>query len=667
MTEYFTKFVLVFLFGIISSSSYSLDGFKNYKTISLKTQCGFNGDTSHHPEILQLGSMNDRNNEISASVFYSHWLAEIDHSHSTKSFKCTFTVKSAAPSEHIYATIQSMTFQSSPNGGCKDYIKFSEYNRAWSKHKSFCGKHQERKKALSLYQSSKYENFHDSNVIPESKHPSFDAENNELKVEIFISRDNIKKNLQNNLVVTFTPYKIYELWKNGKLCCNSNGHGISASESTVNLPNNIFFIEPENRLNILPSPSRLPSYESLFPNQSTVSLNTNENTTSTPTNSTAENLQIDATFIAIILLTYDCLKSHKAEEKNFMTLNQSEELVRKYQLGEKKIILDCIADGNPKPSIEWSHNGNEINWSSDKKFHLLNGSLEMIDLSNDDSGIYYCQASNGFQTKTIEYMLLAPFPENLNNNSLNISTEERAYNIFNDIIMHCLITGIKKPTITWYHNDTEINFLNKNKFILADGSLEIIDLSFKDAGYYKCKGFNEFGKQGLQYNLTVNPISYIKYRWIPSHYYKASPANYKLIKLDTSFQVKNKKKDEYYLGKCDFGILTSALVSFNTKNIYRHYNYNNDDYLECTHYQLLEVYGDYEWKSVINETIPSGAIVEHLLNNESIYIGKIERDNNYSVIINVYKNDTSVYYYPFLSGSAENRRYDNIFKILVVT
>ncbi|KAF7992662.1 hypothetical protein HCN44_005006 [Aphidius gifuensis] len=550
--------------------------------------------------------MNDRNNEISASVFYSHWLAEIDHSHSTKSFKCTFTVKSAAPSEHIYATIQSMTFQSSPNGGCKDYIKFSEYNRAWSKHKSFCGKHQERKKALSLYQSSKYENFHDSNVIPESKHPSFDAENNELKVEIFISRDNIKKNLQNNLVVTFTPYKkkarlnskykintiyqcdeiencngfkcndenncgingftilfiimpiflgiiitvkVYELWKNGKLCCNSNGHGISASESTVNLPNNIFFIEPENRLNILPSPSRLPSYESLFPNQSTVSLNTNENTTSTPTNSTAENLQIDATY----------------------------------------------------------------------------------------------------------------------NNSLNISTEERAYNIFNDIIMHCLITGIKKPTITWYHNDTEINFLNKNKFILADGSLEIIDLSFKDAGYYKCKGFNEFGKQGLQYNLTVNPISYIKYRWIPSHYYKASPANYKLIKLDTSFQVKNKKKDEYYLGKCDFGILTSALVSFNTKNIYRHYNYNNDDYLECTHYQLLEVYGDYEWKSVINETIPSGAIVEHLLNNESIYIGKIERDNNYSVIINVYKNDTSVYYYPFLSGSAENRRYDNIFKILVVT
>lgn len=86
------------------------------------TQCGSNGDNSNHSQTLQLGSMNDPNMNKSAFIFHSHWLTEIDYSHLTKSFKCTFTVK-AALGELIYATIQSMTFESNPNGGCKDYIK----------------------------------------------------------------------------------------------------------------------------------------------------------------------------------------------------------------------------------------------------------------------------------------------------------------------------------------------------------------------------------------------------------------------------------------------------------------------------------------------------------------------------------------------------------------
>lgn len=75
-----------------------------------------------YSQTYQLGSMNNHHVKKSALILHSHWSPENHNTFSSKSFNCTFTVK-AAPGEHIYATIQSMTFGSNPNGGCKDYIK----------------------------------------------------------------------------------------------------------------------------------------------------------------------------------------------------------------------------------------------------------------------------------------------------------------------------------------------------------------------------------------------------------------------------------------------------------------------------------------------------------------------------------------------------------------
>ncbi|KAF7992663.1 hypothetical protein HCN44_005007 [Aphidius gifuensis] len=349
MTEYFTKFVLIILLGIISSSSCSRSGSsrasENYELKTLKDLCGRYGDMVNHSQILQLASMDNPYDKKSALILYTDWFNEYYNTYSTESFKCTFTVK-AAPGESIFATIQSMTFESSLNGGCKDYIKFSDNYSVWPRPKSFCGKYKQKTEIINSYYIH-YGNFDDSNIIPKSKILSYDAENDELKVEIFVSRDNFNKNLQNNLIVTFTSYKrkannyeykidkiyqcdgiencdglkcndekdcgikwwlvflvtipiflgiiitvkIHEMWKNGKLCCSSHRHENNTSQSVDNPSTDIFFIEPENHYT-LPPPDTLPSYESLFPTQSTTSLNTNVNTPTTPkivTDSTAGN------------------------------------------------------------------------------------------------------------------------------------------------------------------------------------------------------------------------------------------------------------------------------------------------------------------------------------------------------------------------------------------
>lgn len=338
------KFVLVFLLGIIRSSICLLiSPYDDYNHVSLRSLCGSSGDILNHQQTLQLDSMmNDSHTKKSAFYLYSSGHDEYRNVNSTRSFKCTFKVK-AVPGEFIYAKIQSMTFNSNPNGECKDYIKFIDDYTVLPRYKLFCGKHIEIKRAMSWSRYDHYANFYDSKIIKDSRELSFDAERNELNVEIFVSSDNINNNLQNNLIVTFTPYtiktngwdikyrinKIYEcdgvencngvkcidennchlkwvdiflsmipillgifaavfiyyLWKNGDLCrYYSNRRDNNTSQTINNLPREIFLIESDNH-HVSPPLDSLPSYESLFPHRSTTSSNENLKTV---TNSTAE-------------------------------------------------------------------------------------------------------------------------------------------------------------------------------------------------------------------------------------------------------------------------------------------------------------------------------------------------------------------------------------------
>lgn len=60
-------------------------------------------------------------------------------------------------------------------------------------------------------------------------------------------------------------------------------------------------------------------------------------------------------------------------------------------------VLPCATEGSPQPSIEWTkENGESIKLGDDNSRYklLLDGSLQIEDVNQNDTGNYVCTASN---------------------------------------------------------------------------------------------------------------------------------------------------------------------------------------------------------------------------------------------------------------------------------
>ena len=65
-------------------------------------------------------------------------------------------------------------------------------------------------------------------------------------------------------------------------------------------------------------------------------------------------------------------------------------------LAATNALLDCQANGVPKPEISWYKDNKLISKEENSKYKLskANGSLTIFDLTDEDSGIYCCFASS---------------------------------------------------------------------------------------------------------------------------------------------------------------------------------------------------------------------------------------------------------------------------------
>ena len=64
------------------------------------------------------------------------------------------------------------------------------------------------------------------------------------------------------------------------------------------------------------------------------------------------------------------------------------------------LMLECVAEGNPTPTVTWLLNRVPVNLT-DNSFQLLdNNSLLVSEASQDTVGLYTCIAENGFATSS---------------------------------------------------------------------------------------------------------------------------------------------------------------------------------------------------------------------------------------------------------------------------
>ncbi|XP_074384204.1 neurofascin isoform X22 [Zonotrichia albicollis] len=152
------------------------------------------------------------------------------------------------------------------------------------------------------------------------------------------------------------------------------------------------------------------------------------------------------------------------------------------------LLLECIASGVPAPDIMWYKKGGELPVGK-TKLENFNKALRISNVSEEDSGEYFCLASNkmGSIRHTISVRVkAAPYwldePENL---ILAPGEDGR---------LVCRANGNPKPTIQWLVNGEPIESSppNPSREVAGD-TIVFRDTQIGSSAVYQCNASNEHG------------------------------------------------------------------------------------------------------------------------------------------------------------------------------
>ncbi|KAM4700491.1 LOW QUALITY PROTEIN: neurofascin [Discoglossus pictus] len=170
---------------------------------------------------------------------------------------------------------------------------------------------------------------------------------------------------------------------------------------------------------------------------------------------------------------------------NFMlpTGTSSSKLV----LRDEDLLLECIASGVPAPDIRWFKKGGELPIRK-LRFENFNKTLRVVRVSEEDSGEYFCQASNkmGSIRHTISVRVkAAPYwldqPKNL-----ILSPGENGRLV-------CRANGSPKPTIQWLMNGETIPADQNPTFEVAGDIVIFREVQSGNSAVFQCNASNEHG------------------------------------------------------------------------------------------------------------------------------------------------------------------------------
>ncbi|XP_032162777.1 ADAMTS-like protein 1 isoform X1 [Mustela erminea] len=168
--------------------------------------------------------------------------------------------------------------------------------------------------------------------------------------------------------------------------------------------------------------------------------------------------------------------------------------------GTLSVLLHCEAIGNPRPTISWARNGEEVQFS-DRILLQPDDSLQILAPVEADVGFYTCNATNalGYDSVSIA-VTLAGKPLVKTSRGTVINTEEAAIAVDVgstiktvqgvNVTINCQVAGVPEAEVTWFRNKSKLGSPPHGH----EGSLLLTDVSLSDQGLYSCRAANVHGE-----------------------------------------------------------------------------------------------------------------------------------------------------------------------------
>ncbi|KAG8511466.1 Immunoglobulin superfamily member 10, partial [Galemys pyrenaicus] len=180
------------------------------------------------------------------------------------------------------------------------------------------------------------------------------------------------------------------------------------------------------------------------------------------------------------------------------------------------IDLDCPGQGDPTPHLEWLlADGNKVRapyLSEDGRILIdKNGKLELQRANRFDTGIYHCISTNNDDADILTYRItvVKPYIASYKENGARhrVFTGET-------LDLPCHSTGNPDASVSWVLPGNIVLYQSsRNKQILNNGTLRILQITQQDQGHYCCVAANPSGVDFLINHVSVKikgqrPVEY---------------------------------------------------------------------------------------------------------------------------------------------------------------
>ncbi|XP_041074117.1 neogenin-like isoform X3 [Polyodon spathula] len=161
------------------------------------------------------------------------------------------------------------------------------------------------------------------------------------------------------------------------------------------------------------------------------------------------------------------------------------------------VLLPCVVSGSPAPTVRWMI-GDKVIDESEARFKVIGGgSLHVMNLTEEDAGIYSCLADNGNETIEAQAELTVQAPPQFLKRPSNIYAYESM-----DIVFECEVTGTPAPTVKWVKNGDAVIPSDYFK-IIKEHNLQVLGLVKSDEGFYQCVAENDVGNIQASAQLII--------------------------------------------------------------------------------------------------------------------------------------------------------------------